>query len=117
MDVTSVLTLFAGTAGVIAAGWLFVSREHYRQRREARAIENARWEINEVPLAGTKVQVEIRRVARWGRHRQFEKVIGQPMNIMLVDESDSQGPTMDQAREAAMIKVMTNNSFMRDKRH
>lgn len=113
MDLMAVVITTLGIMSVIGGGYLFIVSDQLRLKREVRAIENAHWEQYTEPAGLGKTNVFIHRVARM---KDWSQVVGKPEHIALVDENDDMSPTMHEANEAAALRMMTNNSFLRPKR-
>lgn len=95
----------------LGIGWSYVSYRVASSRRR-KAIEGMHWEISESPVAGGKVRVDIVKVIDWGGD-QDKQVVDGPEHIMLVDPNDPASPSLQDAYNAATLRMATYNSLSR----
>jgi len=93
--------------------WFAWGKTALEDKRILRAVDNARWEQQDTLLSGNKVAVEIVKVARWGDGHDQQRILDGPERIMIVDRDTVDGPTYDDACEAAAIRMIAANSMLR----
>jgi hypothetical protein len=96
---------------IIIAGVLLVS--YFQEQRRSLAIEDARWEQQEVEITGGKIAIEIVKVARWGKRDDQMRIVRGPERIMIIDPNDENSPSLQQANEAAALRMLAYNSVLR----
>jgi hypothetical protein len=96
---------------IIIAGVLLVS--YFQEQRRSLAIEDARWEQQDVEITGGKIAIEIVKVARWGKRPDQSRIVKGPERIMIIDPNDENSPSLQQANEAAALRMLSYNSVLR----